>query len=103
MQYLLIACDIFVREVSYIIASSLSTINVKFLEKGLHERPDYLREILQREIVQASQGEYNYDAILLAYALCGNSTKGIIAKDLPVVIPKAHDCITLFLGSSEIS
>ena len=33
MQYLLIACDIFVREVSYIIASSLSTINVKFLEK----------------------------------------------------------------------
>lgn len=100
MQYLLIACDIFVREVSYIIATSMNTINVKFLEKGLHERPDYLREILQREIDQASQSEYDYDAILLAYALCGNSTKGIIARDLPIVIPKAHDCISLFLGSS---
>lgn len=99
MQYFLIACDIFVREISYIIATSPSTINVKFLEKGLHERPDYLREVLQSEIDQTNQSEYNYDAVLLAYALCGNSTKGIIARDLPVVIPKAHDCITLFLGS----
>ena len=99
MQYFLIACDIFVREVSYIIATSTSTINVKFLEKGLHERPDFLRNILQQEIERASQSEYDYDAILLAYALCGNSTKGLIAKDLPIVIPKAHDCITLFLGS----
>ena len=99
MQYFLIACDIFVREISYIIATSPSTINVKYLEKGLHERPDYLREVLQSEIDQTNQSEYNYDAVLLAYALCGNSTKGIIARDLPVVIPKAHDCITLFLGS----
>jgi len=99
MQYFLIACDIFVREVSYIIATSPSTINVKFLEKGLHEKPEYLREIVQREIDQANQSEYDYNAILLAYALCGNSTKGIIARDLPIVIPKAHDCITLFLGS----
>lgn len=99
MQYFLIACDIFVREVSYIIATSPNTINVKFLEKGLHERPDFLRNILQQEIERASQSEYDYDAILLAYALCGNSTKGLIAKDLPIVIPKAHDCITLFLGS----
>jgi len=99
MRYFLIACDIFVREVSYIIATSPSTINVKFLEKGLHERPDFLRNILQQEIERASQSEYDYDAILLAYALCGNSTKGLIAKDLPIVIPKAHDCITLFLGS----
>ena len=99
MQYFLIACDIFVREISYIIATSPSTINVKYLEKGLHERPDYLREVLQSEIDQTNQSEYNYDAVLLAYALCGNSTKGIIARDLPIVIPKAHDCITLFLGS----
>ena len=99
MQYFLIACDIFVREISYIIATSPSTINVKYLEKGLHERPDYLREVLQSEIDQTNQSEYNYDAVLLAYALCGNSTKGIIARDLPVVIPKSHDCITLFLGS----
>lgn len=99
MRYFLIACDIFVREVSYCIATSPSTINVKFLEKGLHERPDFLRNILQQEIERASQSEYDYDAILLAYALCGNSTKGLIAKDLPIVIPKAHDCITLFLGS----
>jgi len=99
MKYFLIACDIFVREISYFIAISHSTINVKFLEKGLHERPDYLREVLQREIDQASQSENGYNAILLAYALCGNSTKGIIARNLPIVIPKAHDCITLFLGS----
>jgi len=101
MQYYLIACDIFVREISYYIARSPHAINVKFLEKGLHEKPDFLREVLQKEIDQANQSEYNYDAVLLAYALCGNATKGAIARDLPIVIPKAHDCITLFLGSRE--
>ncbi|RPJ43452.1 MAG: DUF1638 domain-containing protein, partial [Chloroflexi bacterium] len=31
--------------------------------------------------------------------LCGRATAGISARDIPVIIPRAHDCITLFLGS----
>ncbi|MCX6089039.1 MAG: DUF1638 domain-containing protein, partial [Candidatus Atribacteria bacterium] len=101
MWFELIACDIFVREVSYYVATSPHAIDMTFLEKGLHEKPDYLRQGLQQKIDQTSSLEKKYDATLLAYALCGNATQGLIARDIPVVIPKAHDCITLFLGSRE--
>jgi len=35
---------------------------------------------------------------VLAYGLCGQATAGLMARDIPLVIPRAHDCITLFLG-----
>jgi hypothetical protein len=41
------------------------------------------------------------EAILLVYGLCGTSTVGLAARHTPLVIPRAHDCITLYLGSRE--
>ncbi|HSV32279.1 MAG TPA: DUF1638 domain-containing protein [Atribacteraceae bacterium] len=99
MWYALISCDVFVREICRMVADSPHTVDVRFLEKGLHERPDYLRGVLQQEIDTLSAADKPFDAILLGYALCGNSTLGLTARHIPVVIPKAHDCIALFLGS----
>jgi hypothetical protein len=45
--------------------------------------------------------EQDYDAIVLAYGLCGKATENLTARGLPIVVPRAHDCITLFLGSRE--
>jgi hypothetical protein len=42
-----------------------------------------------------------YEAVLLGYALCGTGLAGLTARSLPLVLPRAHDCITLFLGSKE--
>jgi hypothetical protein len=42
-----------------------------------------------------------YEAVLLGYALCGNGLAGLRARQTPLVIPRAHDCITLFLGSRQ--
>jgi len=42
-----------------------------------------------------------YDAVLFGYGLCNNGLVGLTARKTPVVIPRAHDCITLFLGSKE--
>jgi hypothetical protein len=66
---------------------------------GLHHEPDNLRTHLQARIDTASTEDY--DAIVLAYGLCGKSTHGLRARNIPIVIPRAHDCITLFLGSRE--
>ena len=38
---------------------------------------------------------------MLAYGLCGQAIAGLTAAQIPLVIPRAHDCITLFLGSRE--
>jgi hypothetical protein len=42
-----------------------------------------------------------YDAIVMGYGLCGQAVAGLTARQIPVIIPRAHDCITLFLGSRE--
>jgi hypothetical protein len=41
-----------------------------------------------------------YNAILLAYGLCNYGVRGLHAE-LPLVLPRAHDCITLLLGSRQ--
>lgn len=40
-----------------------------------------------------------YDAILLLYGLCGNATVGLRARRTRLVMPRAHDCCTILLGS----
>ena len=42
-----------------------------------------------------------YDAVVLAYGLCGKALDGITAMKTALVLPKAHDCITVFLGSRD--
>jgi len=64
---------------------------------GLHRQPADLQTRLQQEI-DASAGQ-GYDAVVMVYGLCGKATAGITARDTKVVVPRAHDCITLFLGS----
>ncbi len=51
--------------------------------------------------VLAAVDETKYDAVLLGYALCSNGLVGLTAGKIPLVLPRAHDCITLFLGSKE--
>ena len=44
--------------------------------------------------------EQQYDALLLGYGLCNNGVVGLAAKSIPLVVPRGHDCITVFLGSA---
>jgi len=70
------------------------------LRLGLHIKPENLKHRIQEKIDEASnQSDIPFDAIVLGYGLCGQATSGLTAKRIPVVIPRAHDCITFFLGS----
>jgi len=42
-----------------------------------------------------------FDAVAIAYGLCNRGIIGLTAKSLAVVIPRAHDCIGMLLGSSR--
>jgi hypothetical protein len=53
---------------------------------------------LQETIDQVDAARY--EAILLGYGLCNNGIRGLHAS-LPLVAVRAHDCITLLLGSKE--
>jgi hypothetical protein len=99
MRIRCIACEALAR-IAYTCASSSShTVDVELLELGLHKDPGDLRRRLQ-ERVDATDSD-DFGAVALVYGLCGQSTAGLTARHVPLVIPKAHDCITLFLGSRE--
>ncbi len=96
MRYLLIACEVLAREAYLCAAHSPHIVDIQLLEKGLHDTPEILRRELQARIDGAVE---RYDALLLGYGLCSNSTADLVARRVPLVLPRAHDCITLYLGS----
>jgi len=78
---------------------SKNIVDIKFMPKGLHDIGESkMYEKLQQEINAVDNNKY--DAILLCYGLCNNGVRNLNAK-IPIVIPRAHDCITLLLGSKN--
>ncbi len=99
MRLKLISCEIFLRELCTAVSRSPNTVDVEFLVKGLHDiGPSEMLARLQAAVDRAAEGRY--DAIILGYALCNNGIAGLTARSAPIVVPRAHDCISLFLGSS---
>lgn len=99
MKLHVITCQALQRECYHAAAHSPHIVTLTVMPFGLHNTPDDLRAHLQSEIDRASGGQY--DAILLGYGLCSRGTAELTARDTPVVIPRAHDCITMFLGSRQ--
>lgn len=94
-----IACEIAVREFYFAAAHSPNLVDLEFLTQGHHDTPARGRTEIQTRINSVSQGKY--DAIVLGYGLCSNILTGLSTPHTPLVIPRAHDCITFFLGSKE--
>ena len=95
-----IGCEIFYREACYLAATGPNQVDLEFFAKGLHdlETAD-MAEKIQAGIDATEKSQKKYDAIILGYARCNDGLVGVCAQDTPLVIPKAHDCITLFFGS----
>ena len=98
MRIKLIGCEVMFREICHLVARSGHQVDIEFLPKGLHDQKSaVMRARLQERIDAVSAADY--DAIVLAYALCGNGLAGLEARAIPLVLPRAHDCIALFMGS----
>jgi len=95
-----IACPVFQRELEALAAEAKTVVRFKHLEMGLHEGSgDELRRALQEGIDEVAANQC--DAIAIAYGLCNRGIVGLEARTVPVVIPRAHDCIGMLLGSSQ--
>lgn len=100
MRYKLISCEVFYREMCTAIARSPHQIDVQFLAKGLHDIGS--KDMLVRVQTALNAVEKDrYDAVLFGYGLCNNGLAGLKANTVPIVVPCAHDCITLYMGSKE--
>lgn len=108
MNLKVIACKILQREIFSLAWCCKHTLDISTIRQRYHETPVKLHDLLQEEIDRVESGEDShtndveaFDAILLGYGLCSNALVGLHSSKYPLVVPRAHDCITLFMGSKK--
>ncbi len=99
MTRLLVGCEVLRTEVERLLARTGHVVEARWLEVGLHREPSRLRAAVTGAIREGPA--CGAEAVLLLYGLCAGSLDGVRAEGAPLVIPRAHDCITLHLGSRE--
>lgn len=92
----ILACSVMEKELKQFKNGEMDFI---FLDYGLHRTPEQMGQAIQLEIEKVS--DHPYDGIVLGYGLCSNGIVGVQSKVHPLIIPRIHDCISLFLGSIE--
>lgn len=93
-----IACGVLAADLKHIAPALGLNVRLHFLPGGLHAAPERLRVELQKAIDAVSQAEAP-SRIVIGYGVCGRGTVNLHARDIPLVIPRVHDCIALFMGS----
>jgi len=96
LKRVILACSVMEQEIRQF---QNGKAEFKFFDYGLHWTPENMAKALQKEIDQVT--EEAYDGIVLGYGLCSNGIVGIRARRHRVIVPRIHDCISLFLGSPE--
>lgn len=100
-RFRLIACEVSHRECCLAAAVSKNIIDLQFLSQGLHDLESRSMCAHVQEAIDDTR-ESRYKAILLGFGLCNCGLVGVRARGIPLVLPRAHDCITLFMGSKEV-
>ncbi len=90
----IIACAVVSEEIRPLLPEGIDFEKMDF---GLHQSPEKLHQELQRKIDESRE----YDCIVLGYGMCGMATVGLHSDTATLVIPKADDCISVFLGSRD--
>lgn len=96
----IVTCAVLEREMRHFADRAGGAVHLAVLEQGLHDEPDKLRAELQAT-VRRVETEQAVDAIVLGYGLCSRGIEGVHTTRAKLVVPRAHDCITLLLGCKD--
>jgi hypothetical protein len=72
---------------------------VHYLDQGLHRTPLRMMGVVQEKIDSV---EAQATDLVLGYGLCSKGIAGVMCRQARLVVPRCHDCITLFLGSRDV-
>ena len=100
MKLAVIACDVLSEEVRHFCEKNPAVVRIEVIEQGLHNTPLLLKERLQT-VVDRVEKDPAVEAIALVYGLCSRGIEGVCPRRCRMAVARAHDCITLFLGSKE--
>lgn len=92
----LIACSMIEDEINAVFDRfGICDIEIRWQERGHHNDPDKLREVIQEEIRKAEAD--GADLIMLGYGLCGNGAVGWYADKATLAMPRFDDCVNMML------
>jgi hypothetical protein len=94
-------CAVLEDEIEAFAKDNPRLIRLEKMPQGLHNEPDKLRSRLQSVVDRIEADCPEVSVIVAGYGLCSRGTEGVVTKRCRFVIPRAHDCITLLLGSKE--
>lgn len=95
----ILACEVSFREICHCAARSPNLFEFEFLSQGYHDNPLIGIEKIQERLDAEAR---RFDAVLVGYGLCNNMLNGLRAPaETRLIVPRAHDCITFFLGSKR--
>lgn len=97
MKTVIVACKTIENELLAAMERSRCSCEIRWLESGMHNQPQKMREKLQTILDSCSE----FHTVLLGMSLCGNAVAGLKTRDFRLVVPRCDDCISLMLGSSE--
>ena len=95
-----VACGVLAIDINKLAKELCLEIKTSYLPGGLHNEPLKLRHQLQTAIDEVSAQD-EADRIIVGYGVCGMGTIELQARGIPLIIPRVHDCIALFLGSNN--
>jgi hypothetical protein len=96
----LIYCAVLEDEFRRVLSAQGAVVPVTQMPQGLHDDPPKLRLELQKAVSQM-EDDHRPEHILLGYGLCSRGIEGVVCRESRLVVPRAHDCITLLLGSRK--
>lgn len=97
MKTVIISCRTLERELTAALAEAGADTPVYFLPEELHNSPPKLREYLQDLLDRLG----NVERVALCVSGCGGGTKGLLASNAELVIPKTADCLDILLSGGE--
>jgi hypothetical protein len=97
---ILIACSMIEDEINAVFdRHDIQGVEIWWQERGHHNDPDRLRDVVQAEIDRAeSEGA---DLIMLAYGLCGNGAVGWHTERAVLAMPRFDDCVNMMLCTGK--
>jgi hypothetical protein len=100
LRIAVITCAVLEDEVRHYARDLSQVVHIELLKQGLHNDPPLLRMVLQKAVDHVEETT-DANAIVLGYGLCSRGTEGVRTRQCKLVMARAHDCITLLLGSKE--
>ncbi len=97
MKNIAVACHTLRDEIELVANNLQIDFPIIWIDSGLHNYPDKLKETLQNQIDRID----NVDNVLLLFGACGNSLLGLKSAKAFLIFPKVDDCISLFLGGNK--